>query len=188
LPIFLLNVDFSSHVAWCVSCPEGRIEEEKPPEPFVLSKLIVIFSLKNRQKSAFHYKNLKLCQNVDDYVVYRSPYLSDDVYVNVHNLATVLHSLTVTDQSVYGRQCGGNVPERRGSALFFVLLRIVAQLCATKLNSIICVGKWMTSYENWPWQKFPIYFHGAGVVIAGTAVRPILAAMQVTPYFIWDDM
>jgi hypothetical protein len=44
LPIFLLNVDFSSHVAWCVSCPEGRIEEGKPPDPFVLSKLIGIFS------------------------------------------------------------------------------------------------------------------------------------------------
>ncbi|XP_046453458.1 uncharacterized protein LOC124201058 isoform X3 [Daphnia pulex] len=89
--------------------------------------------------------------------------VDDDVYVNVHNLATVLHSLTVADQSIYGRQCGGNIPDRKG-------------------------GKWMTSYENWPWQKFPIYFQGAGVVIAGSAVRPILAAMQVTPYFIWDDM
>jgi hypothetical protein len=33
---FLLNVDFSSHVAWSVSCPGGRIEEGKPPDPFVL--------------------------------------------------------------------------------------------------------------------------------------------------------
>jgi hypothetical protein len=46
----------------------------------------------------------------------------DDVYVNVHNLATVLHSLAVADQSIYGRQCGGNVPDRKGSALSFVLL------------------------------------------------------------------
>ncbi|XP_046642716.1 lactosylceramide 1,3-N-acetyl-beta-D-glucosaminyltransferase-like [Daphnia pulicaria] len=89
--------------------------------------------------------------------------VDDDVYVNVHNLATVLYSLTVTDQSIYGRQCGGIIPDRKG-------------------------GKWMTSYENWPWHKFPIYFQGAGVVIAGSAVRPILSAMQVTPYFIWDDM
>jgi hypothetical protein len=29
-------VDFSSHVAWSVSCPGGRIEEGKPPDPFVL--------------------------------------------------------------------------------------------------------------------------------------------------------
>ncbi|EFX82323.1 hypothetical protein DAPPUDRAFT_241507 [Daphnia pulex] len=89
--------------------------------------------------------------------------VDDDVYVNVHNLATVLHSLTVADQSIYGRQCGGMIPDRKG-------------------------GKWMTSYENWPWHKFPIYFQGAGVVIAGSAVRPILSAMQVTPYFIWEDM
>jgi hypothetical protein len=40
----------------------------------------------------------------------------DDVYVNVHNLATVLHSLMVADQSIYGRQCGGNIPDRKGSA------------------------------------------------------------------------
>jgi hypothetical protein len=33
---FLLNVDFSSDVAWSVSCPGGRIEEGKPPDPFVL--------------------------------------------------------------------------------------------------------------------------------------------------------
>lgn len=50
------------------------------------------------------------------------------------------------------------------------------------------IGKWKTSFKNWPWQRFPIYFQGAGVVIAGSAARPILAAMQVTPYFIWDDM
>jgi hypothetical protein len=40
LPIFSLNVDFSSLVAWSVSCPEGRIEEGKPPDPFVLSNFL----------------------------------------------------------------------------------------------------------------------------------------------------
>ncbi|EFX80509.1 hypothetical protein DAPPUDRAFT_243679 [Daphnia pulex] len=39
--------------------------------------------------------------------------VDDDVYVNVHNLATVLHSLTVADQSIYGRQCGGNIPGKK---------------------------------------------------------------------------
>jgi hypothetical protein len=33
---FLLNVDFSSHVTCSESCPGGRIEEGKPPDPFVL--------------------------------------------------------------------------------------------------------------------------------------------------------
>jgi hypothetical protein len=41
---FLINFDFSSHVAWCVSCPEGRIEEGKPSNPFVLSFFSGIFS------------------------------------------------------------------------------------------------------------------------------------------------
>lgn len=49
-------------------------------------------------------------------------------------------------------------------------------------------GKWVTSFENWPWQRFPVYFQGAGLVIAGSAVRPILSAIQVTPYFIWEDL
>ncbi|XP_046638430.1 lactosylceramide 1,3-N-acetyl-beta-D-glucosaminyltransferase B-like [Daphnia pulicaria] len=89
--------------------------------------------------------------------------VDDDVYVNVHNLATILHSLSPSERSVYGRQCGGNLPARSG-------------------------GKWPTSFENWPWQRFPLYFQGAAIVIAGSAVRPILAAIQTTPYFIWDDM
>jgi hypothetical protein len=51
----------------------------------------------------------------------------DDVYVNVHNLATVLHSLMVADQSIYGRQCGGNIPDRKGGTFPIVLLFIVVQ-------------------------------------------------------------
>jgi hypothetical protein len=38
--------------------------------------------------------------------------VDDDVYVNVHNLATVLHSLTPSEPSVYGHQVGDNVPSR----------------------------------------------------------------------------
>lgn len=40
--------------------------------------------------------------------------VDDDVYVNVHNLATILHSLSPSERSVYGRQCGGNLPARSG--------------------------------------------------------------------------
>jgi hypothetical protein len=53
--------------------------------------------------------------------------VDDDVYVNVHNLATVLHSLTVADQSIYGRQCGDNIPDRKGGTFSIVLLFIVVQ-------------------------------------------------------------
>lgn len=49
------------------------------------------------------------CQQVD-YVLKAD----DDVYVNVHNLATVLHSLTPSEPSIYGHPCGGNSPMRSG--------------------------------------------------------------------------
>ncbi len=49
-------------------------------------------------------------------------------------------------------------------------------------------GKWSTSFELWPWHRFPFYFQGAGLVITGSAVNSLLAAIQVTPYFIWEDL
>ncbi|XP_046640892.1 beta-1,3-galactosyltransferase 5-like [Daphnia pulicaria] len=98
------------------------------------------------------------CQRVDFVLK-----VDDDVYVNVHNLATVLHSLPPSERSVYGHTAGGNHPSRTE-------------------------GKWATSFENWPWYQFPTYFQGAGIVIAGSAVRSLLSAIQTTPYFIWDDM
>jgi hypothetical protein len=69
LAIFLLHFCISSRVAWSVSCPEGRIEEGKLTDPFVLPcslssilppgkdfalappKLIGLVSLKNNKKA-----------------------------------------------------------------------------------------------------------------------------------------
>ncbi|XP_059350798.1 uncharacterized protein LOC130693163 [Daphnia carinata] len=93
--------------------------------------------------------------------------VDDDVYVNVHNLATVLHSHPPSERSVYGRKCGGGTVSER-----------------TPRND----SKWVIFYENWPWRDIPHYYQGAGIVMAGSAVRPLLAAIQTTPYFIWDDM
>lgn len=39
--------------------------------------------------------------------------VDDDVYVNVHNLATVLHSHPPSERSVYGRKCGGDTISER---------------------------------------------------------------------------
>lgn len=47
------------------------------------------------------------CQRVDFVLK-----VDDDVYVNVHNLATVLHSLPPSERSVYGHTAGGNHPSR----------------------------------------------------------------------------
>ncbi|XP_046460823.1 lactosylceramide 1,3-N-acetyl-beta-D-glucosaminyltransferase A-like [Daphnia pulex] len=89
--------------------------------------------------------------------------VDDDVYVNVHNLATVLHSFSPLEPSIYGHKAGGSHPSRTE-------------------------GKWPSSFEDWPWFWIPNYLQGAGIVIAGSAVRSLLAAVQSTPYFIWDDI
>lgn len=41
--------------------------------------------------------------------------VDDDVYVNVHNLATVLHAFSPSVRSIYGRTTGGGVPPRNNS-------------------------------------------------------------------------
>lgn len=88
--------------------------------------------------------------------------VNDDVYVNVHNLATVLYAFSPFVPSVYGRLTDGGKPAR---------------------NKF----EWPFNYEFWPWSSIPRYLQG-GVVIAGSAVRSLLAAMQTTPYFIKDDI
>lgn len=49
-------------------------------------------------------------------------------------------------------------------------------------------GKWPTNFQQWPWQRFPLYFHGPGIVITRSSIRPLLTAIQIVPYFVWDDM
>ena len=36
--------------------------------------------------------------------------------------------------------------------------------------------------EHWPWEKMPTYAMGSGYLIAGSAIHPLLAAAQVTPF------
>nr|CAH0112348.1 unnamed protein product [Daphnia galeata] len=79
--------------------------------------------------------------------------VDDDVYVNIHNLATILHSFSPIERSIYGHKTGGSQPSRTE-------------------------GKWPSSYENWPWSRIPYYLQGAGIVVAGSAVRSLLAALQ----------
>ena len=47
--------------------------------------------------------------------------VDDDVYVNVHNLATVLHSVSPSEPSVYGHTAGGNHPTRNEGILYYAL-------------------------------------------------------------------
>ena len=38
------------------------------------------------------------------------------------------------------------------------------------------------SYDQWPWEKIPPHAMGSGYLIAGSAINPLLAAAQVTPF------
>ena len=38
--------------------------------------------------------------------------VDDDVYVNIHNLATILHSFSPIERSIYGHKTGGSQPSR----------------------------------------------------------------------------
>lgn len=48
--------------------------------------------------------------------------------------------------------------------------------------------KWSYSFETWPWSRLPLYINGPGYLISGSAITPLLAATQTTPYFISDDI
>jgi len=49
-------------------------------------------------------------------------------------------------------------------------------------------GKWSLSIGEWPWSSFPSYFFGPSTLITGQAVRPLLDAAKVSPYFWIDDI
>ncbi|XP_059351834.1 lactosylceramide 1,3-N-acetyl-beta-D-glucosaminyltransferase-like [Daphnia carinata] len=86
--------------------------------------------------------------------------VDDDVYINTRNLATVMKNLDPAEPSVYG----------------------------TASDSIVRRdGKFEISLEVWPWSKYPIYSMGAAILMAGSAMEPLLAACQTTPYFLFDD-
>ena len=41
----------------------------------------------------------------------------------------------------------------------------------------------MVTYEQWPWMTAPNYVDGSSYLISGTAIGPLVAAAQVTPFF-----
>ena len=42
------------------------------------------------------------------------------------------------------------------------------------------------TYEQWPWKDYPHYVQGSAFLISGSAIYPLLAAAQVTPY-LWPN-
>lgn len=86
-------------------------ESEKYGDILQINMMDKYVDLSVKLTGLFHWLDT-FCSRVD-YVLK----VDDDVYVNVHNLATVLHSLNVSEPSVYGRQCGGNIPDRSASII-----------------------------------------------------------------------
>ena len=40
----------------------------------------------------------------------------------------------------------------------------------------------MLTYDQWPLEDFPPFLHGSSYLLSGTAIGPLLAAAQVTPF------
>lgn len=49
-------------------------------------------------------------------------------------------------------------------------------------------SEWYVSFEVWPWYNYPPYLYGGSYLISRAAIEPLLAAAQVTPYFIFEDV
>ncbi|KAI9563390.1 hypothetical protein GHT06_010853 [Daphnia sinensis] len=89
--------------------------------------------------------------------------VDDDVYVNVRNLV-FFAQLTPYDH--YSKSIFG-------SPGFFSPNR---------------VGKWRISYQEWPWNQYPPYIMGPAVLIPGSTIMPLLAAIQTTPILPFEDV
>ncbi|XP_046449164.1 lactosylceramide 1,3-N-acetyl-beta-D-glucosaminyltransferase A-like [Daphnia pulex] len=86
--------------------------------------------------------------------------VDDDVYVNTHNLISVVRSLNSSHLSIVGSSADGIV--RRD-------------------------GKFAVSVDDWPWKNYPPYSMGAFLLMSGCVIQPLLAAAQTTPYFPFED-
>ena len=40
----------------------------------------------------------------------------------------------------------------------------------------------MVTYEQWPWKNYSPFLLGSSYLISGTAIGPLVAAAQVTPF------
>ena len=88
--------------------------------------------------------------------------VDDDVYVNTRNLMTTIDNLNNSSQqlTVYGTSADGIVRRE---------------------------GKFKVNADMWPWSNYPPYSMGAFLLMSGRSIEPLLAAVQTTPYFPFED-
>lgn len=126
------------------------------------------------------------CADVMDFVAK----VDDDVYVNVRNLASFVHSHHQSNKSIYGVGKPRTGWPDRGtlvSRLFLIGQSLFAWtffVVEKKKKD----GKWAITYEEWPWKEYPPYMLGAIVLISADAILPLLAACQTTPMIHLEDV
>lgn len=54
--------------------------------------------------------------------------------------------------------------------------------------SRLIAGKWGLGYEEWPWSEYPFYLSGAAILLTGSILSPLFAAIQVVPLFPFEDV
>lgn len=115
------------------------------------------------------------CSSVD-YVLK----VDDDVYVNTRKLGGFIRQLNASEVGIYGTVTDGIV--LRGISMKPRENLLTIEECFSK------DGKWGLPYECYPWNTYPRYYQGAAVLMAGSAVGPLLSAAQTIPYHPIDDL
>ena len=95
----------------------------------------------------------------------------DDIYINIRNLATVIQHLPPKSPTVYGTPVSNLKPLRPSPS-----------------QPADDSDKWIVSQQLWPWSTYPTYVSGGSYIIDSSAIGPLLAAAQTTPYFPFEDL
>ncbi|XP_057376831.1 beta-1,3-galactosyltransferase 9-like [Daphnia carinata] len=98
----------------------------------------------------------------------------DDVYLNVRHLTTLVSRLPLNSSTIYGSAVDNLKPTRPRDAISLVVDDDDK--------------KWAISEELWPWSTYPTYVSGGCYLIDSGAIAELLAAVQTTPYFPFEDL
>lgn len=113
----------------------------------------------------------------------------ENVYVNVNNLRGKIQKLDFRNPQIFGKNVTWNeVPSRRLCNAFFknYFLEIISVLFSLDFFFPV-IGRFIT-YHTWPWKKMPSFLFGNIFLMTQSAVAPLLAAAQTTPYIPFDDL
>lgn len=99
----------------------------------------------------------------------------DDIYINIRNLAEVIQQLPPKIPRVYGTSVSNLKPLR-------------PKELGSSSQPADDSDKWIIDRQLWPWSTYPTYVSGGCYLIDSSAIGPLLAAAQTTPYFPFEDL